>query len=59
MPRATKVERRCFELLRLAYVSARYSDHYAITDEELSWLGTHVAMLEHAVEVVCKDRLAN
>jgi predicted nucleotidyltransferase len=34
-PRADKFSRRCFELLRQAYVNARYSPHYEISDEEL------------------------
>jgi uncharacterized protein len=56
-PRATKFERRCFELLRQAYVNARYSPHYAITDEELTWIGEHVALLLSLVESVCRSHL--
>src|SRR3546814_14068432 len=37
-PRDDKFSRRCFELLRLAYVNARYSPHYKITAEELEWI---------------------
>jgi hypothetical protein len=36
-PRTTKFERRCYELLRDAYVKARYSRHYRISDEQLGW----------------------
>ena len=56
-PRGTKLERRCFDLLRQAYVNARYSPHYAITDEELAWLGTRVSILLGLVESVCRGRL--
>ena len=56
-PRATKFERRCFELLRQAYVNARYSPHYAITNEELSWLAERVAVLRRLVQAVCEERL--
>lgn len=35
-PRDTKFNQRCFELLRRAYVDARYSPHYKITVEELA-----------------------
>lgn len=56
-PREGKFERRCFELLRLAYVNARYSDHYAITDEELTWAGEHVAELQALIEAACTERL--
>lgn len=57
-PRGDRFSRRCFELLREAYVNARYSPHYAITAEELHWLGDHVAELQTLVETVCKRRLA-
>jgi predicted nucleotidyltransferase/HEPN domain-containing protein len=56
-PRGTKFERSCFELLRRAYVDARYSPHYQITPEELAWLGERVAMLQALVKQVCEDRL--
>lgn len=56
-PRETKFERRCFELLRQAYVNARYSQHYAITDEELAWLGQRVRLLQGLVEQICLERL--
>ncbi|QBX38440.1 HEPN domain-containing protein [Brevundimonas sp. S30B] len=57
-PRDTKFERRCFELLREAYVKARYSEHYRISDEELTWLATRVAELRTLVDDLCKRRLA-
>ncbi len=57
LPRETKFERRCFELLRQAYVNARYSPHYAITDEELAWLGQRVRALQGLVEQICLERL--
>ncbi|WP_439569967.1 HEPN domain-containing protein [Sphingopyxis sp.] len=58
-PRADKFSRRCFELLREAYVNARYSPHYAITAEELAWIGERVAVLEELVRQVCERRLAD
>ena len=56
-PRGTKFERRCFELLRQAYVSARYSK-YAISDEEMAWTGDHVEQLLSLVETACRAHLA-
>ena len=56
-PRSTKFEQRCFELLRRAYVDARYSPHYKITAEELAWLGERVTVLQGLVETICDDRL--
>lgn len=57
-PHETKFERRCFELLRAAYVKARYSKHYRITAEELAWLTERVEVLRGLVEAVCQERLA-
>jgi predicted nucleotidyltransferase/HEPN domain-containing protein len=57
-PRATKFERRCYELLREAYVKARYSRHYRITDEELAWLSGRVELLQAVVREVCEQRIA-
>ncbi|GAA0318341.1 nucleotidyltransferase and HEPN domain-containing protein [Sphingomonas oligophenolica] len=58
-PRDDKFSRRCFELLRLAYVNARYSEHYKVSDEELRWLGERVAELQALVKGVCNERLAS
>jgi predicted nucleotidyltransferase/HEPN domain-containing protein len=57
-PRATRFEQRCFELLRRAYVDARYSPHYRITPEELAWLGERIGVLQGLVERTCEARLA-
>jgi predicted nucleotidyltransferase/HEPN domain-containing protein len=54
-PRDDRFARRCFELLRQAYVNARYSPHYAISDEELRWLGEHIEVLKGLVEDVCRE----
>ncbi|WP_176599276.1 HEPN domain-containing protein [Sphingobium sp. 15-1] len=53
-PRDDKFSRRCFELLRQAYVNARYSPHYKVTDEELHWLGERVSRLKELVKLVCE-----
>jgi hypothetical protein len=56
-PREGKFERRAFELLRQAYVNARYSPHYKISDRELAWLTERVSLLRELVEGVCRERL--
>lgn len=56
-PRTTKVAQRCFELLRQAYVNARYSPHYKITAEELAFLSERIAVLQGLVETICSERL--
>jgi uncharacterized protein len=57
-PRKMKIDQGRFDLLRRAYVEARYSKHYVITAEQLAWLGERVAVLRDLVETVCKDHLA-
>lgn len=55
--RETKNDRRAFELLKRAYVEARYSEHYVITEEELAWLGERAAVLRTLIETRVKERL--
>ncbi len=57
-PRADKFSRRSFDLLRQAYVNARYSPHYEVSDAELRWLAERVAELQSLVKAVCEHRLA-
>ncbi len=56
-PRNNRIARRRFELLRRAYVEARYSEHYEISREDLDWLTDRVTHLHKAIEKVCKKRL--
>jgi predicted nucleotidyltransferase/HEPN domain-containing protein len=57
-PRSSKFERRCYELLRDAYVKARYSRHYRITDEQLAWLSERVELLRTLVRQLCEARIS-
>jgi uncharacterized protein len=57
-PRETKADRARFEKLKEAYVKARYSKHYRITEDELAWLEDRVEALGSVVEVVCKEHIA-
>lgn len=57
-PRDTRFARRCFARLRRAYVEARYSRHYEITVEELTWLIERVTFLERMVEIECADSIS-
>jgi len=56
-PRDSKFDRRCFELLREAYVKARYSRHYSISVSELEWLGERIDQLQKLVRVACIERI--
>lgn len=57
-PHDTKFQKRCFELLRAAYVKSRYSRHYRITDEELAYLTERIELLREIVREACEARLA-
>lgn len=57
-PGDTRVQRGRFEKLKEAYVKARYSKHYRITEEELTWLGTQVEELGRVVHAICAERIA-
>lgn len=55
--RLNKIDRRRFELLKRAYVEARYSPSYAITAEDLDALAVSVERLRGIVETLCRERL--
>ena len=56
-PRDERRDRRLFQLLKRAYVEARYSKHYRITTEELDRLQARVAGLQETVKTVCARHL--
>ena len=56
-PRATKLDRRRFELLKRAYVEARYSPNYHVTIEDLDALFAIVSRLRAIVDRVGKARI--
>lgn len=56
-PRDNKTDRRRFELLKRAYVEARYSPSYEISAEDLDSLAASAARLRDVVESVCLERL--
>lgn len=56
-PMDSRRERALFEKLKAAYVKARYSKHYRINSEELTWLAERVQELGQVVHVVCSERI--
>ncbi|ACP22411.1 putative nucleotidyltransferase protein (plasmid) [Sinorhizobium fredii NGR234] len=47
-----------YNILNEAYVKARYSKHFEITDEALAWLLEQTEHLHRMVMLICKERLA-
>ncbi|MFA6125632.1 MAG: HEPN domain-containing protein [Sphingomonas sp.] len=56
-PRETRFEKRCYALLRDAYVKARYSRSYRITAEQLDWIAARVTLLQTLVRQACEMRI--
>jgi uncharacterized protein len=57
-PDETRRDRAMFQKLKEAYTKARYSKHYKISEEELTWLATRVEELGRVVHQVCTDKIA-
>ena len=56
-PRETRFEKRCYSLLRDAYIKARYSRAYRITEVELDWIAQRVSLLQNLVREACESRI--
>ena len=56
-PRETQKERDLFDLLKRAYVEARYNMEHEITREELEYLAERVKLLQATAEKVCKEKI--
>jgi HEPN domain-containing protein/predicted nucleotidyltransferase len=57
-PKQSEEEERLFDLLRKAYVDARYKKSYKITHEELEWLCERVQNLQELTEKSCRAKIA-
>jgi HEPN domain-containing protein/predicted nucleotidyltransferase len=56
-PKSTQKEKDLFDLLKRAYVDARYDMSYKITREELEYLAERVKLLQQTTEEVCKAKI--
>lgn len=57
-PKASKEERDRFELLKKAYVDARYNMDYKISKEDLEYLSERVQVLRKMTEEICRGKIA-
>ena len=57
-PREQRADRRRFEMLKRAYVEARYSDQYDLTAEDLTWLLNGALRLREVVNASCQERIS-
>ncbi len=56
-PNKSKEEKHLFELLRRAYVDARYNKSYRITEEELNEIGKRIEMLKTVAAEICNKKV--
>lgn len=56
-PRSTPEEKRLFDLLKKAYIDARYKREYKITKQELEYLSGRVRKLQKLTKEVCKEKI--
>jgi len=56
-PRDHHRQRAWFNTINEAYVKARYSKHFEISEEALVWLGERTAHLLELVKVVCEEHI--
>ena len=58
-PTGNKEQEDCFELLRKAYIEARYEKDYKITLDQLNYLIEKLEKLEEITGQVCKERISS
>jgi predicted nucleotidyltransferase/HEPN domain-containing protein len=56
-PQATEEQKKCFDLLRRAYVEARYNPRYRITKKQLEYLAERVKKLQRLTKRICQARI--
>jgi predicted nucleotidyltransferase/HEPN domain-containing protein len=56
-PHATDEQKKCFDLLKRAYVEARYNPGYKITKPQLEYLAERVKKLQRLTERICEARI--
>jgi HEPN domain-containing protein/predicted nucleotidyltransferase len=59
LPRQTEEQKRLYNLLKKAYVDARYKDDYKITADELKYLAERVQAFHKVAEKACQAKLEN
>ena len=56
-PMDTKEQRDNYELLRAAYIDARYDKHYKINQQQLTYLITRVVKLQKVTQEICQSKI--
>jgi len=56
-PRDTEEEKRLFELLKAAYIEARYNTKFIVTKEDIETLIPKVELLRDITKHICKQKI--
>jgi Trp operon repressor len=56
-PRGNEQQKRYFELLKKAYIDARYKRDFVITREEREYLAARVRKLQELAKRICEERI--
>jgi len=56
-PRRTEEEEHLFDLLKRAYIEARYDENYRITAEELQYLSERILLLQELTARLCQEEI--
>ena len=56
-PMDTKEQKDNYELLRAAYIDARYDKNYKINDQQLSYLIARVNKLQKVTQAICRSKI--
>jgi len=56
-PQDSRQRRSRFQLLKRAYIEARYSEHYEINAEQLDWLIERVEVLQKLTKALCREKI--
>jgi len=56
-PQDSRLNRSRFQLLKRAYIDARYSEHFEIDSEQLDWLIERVEVLQKLTKELCQERI--
>ena len=51
------VEKECFDLLKKAYIDARYKKEYKITKKQLEYLAKRVKLLQRLTKKICQQKI--
>ena len=58
-PTGAPEQTRCFELLKNAYIEARYDENYCISEEQLKYLVERVEELKIVTQKICLKQIAS